>query len=55
MNDSSLTVDFLVYHHPDALTLSIQKWHDTKTGVIANIPLGCFAYKRIDQTMEDPV
>jgi hypothetical protein len=54
VNDPDLTLNSLVYH-PDALTLSIKNWEDTKTGVMANVPIGCYAYKRVDQTIQDPI
>ncbi|CAF3802008.1 unnamed protein product, partial [Rotaria sordida] len=54
VNDPSLTFNSLVYH-PDGLTLLIKNWQETKTGLMANIPIGCYAYKRVDQTIQDPV
>ncbi|CAM4826943.1 unnamed protein product, partial [Rotaria magnacalcarata] len=55
VNDPSLTLDPLIYYDPDALTASVQQWHETKTGPMGDCPFGPFALKRIDKTIQDPV
>ncbi|CAF2123070.1 unnamed protein product [Rotaria magnacalcarata] len=55
VNDPSLTVDRFYYNHPELLTESAKQWHETKTGPLADLPVGAFALKRIDKTIQDPV
>jgi hypothetical protein len=55
VSDSNLTLDRFVYHHPDAIGLAVKEWQDTKTGVLASIPLRILALTRIDKTIQDPV
>ncbi|CAF0940143.1 unnamed protein product [Rotaria sordida] len=55
VNDPSLTLDRFVYHSPDALQSSTNQWLNIKTGVMAGIPFGLVALKRIDKTIQDPV
>ncbi|CAF4558074.1 unnamed protein product, partial [Rotaria sp. Silwood2] len=55
VKDPSLTLDQFIYYSPDAVTSSLNKWHETKTGVMAGIPFGPFALTRIDKTIKDPV
>jgi hypothetical protein len=55
VNDSNLTHDRFVYHHPDALASSVKEWHDTKTGVMASHPVSIVALKRVDKIIQDPV
>ncbi|CAF4988888.1 unnamed protein product, partial [Rotaria sp. Silwood1] len=55
VNDSSLTLDQFIYYHPDILALTVKQWHETKTGPLAENPVGVLALKRIDKTIQDPV
>lgn len=55
INDPDLTLDRMFYNNPDARALAIQQWNDNKTGPLARFIFGCFALKRIDQSIQDPV
>lgn len=54
-NDPDLTLDRLFYNNSEALASAIEEWRQTKTGPLSKFVFGCFALKRIDETIEDSV